>query len=730
MTQRMSGKKSTTAPKLALLCASGACLAGIAASLSGCTSSKTFISVGPVTFTDANGNAAPAALTSITAGAATYVDATLTNDKALLGVDWTVTCGSAPAPGTPLPPGVTVDASCGTFTPVHTASAPVPSYASSGAGIVTLYTAPAVPPKQGVVTLYAAATGDHSRYSTVTLPVVGAPISIQFGSVPPASVPVNGAASFKAVLTNDYVSGGANWSAICGAKLCGSFSPAKTASGVSTIYTAPSAVPPGGTVIVSATSVTDPTKSIGTTISIEPIGVNVAAASPTVTTGDTDLITATVTNDVTNAGVDWTLGCAGAGACGTITPHTASGVAATYTAPATAPASGGAVTIQATSSADKTTSGNTVVTVTASLAPDVRGRVMAGLQPVVGSSVRLYAGGIKGYGSESTLLNASGESEFTTDEQGGFKVAGIESCPGPSSQVYLVSRGGNAGGGENPNLTLLSALGPCSGLSSLGTVTVNEVTTVASAYSLAAFMRDAVHVGAPAKNTAGLASAVARVNDLVDRTTGQARATTLNGRGVAPQAEIDTLANLLNACAETAGGAKDDGSLCGNLFKAAGGASTTDTLQAIQYIVRHSADSALSEPIYEMARDRGQYLPVLSAAPRNWTLALLFSLQPSTGVPAILRDSNGDVWLNDRPGVSVRLSPTVTDFAGPATELTSSIEPQPVTGVPTAFADRSGNQWLVDAERHLVAESIGVAAPEIASDRGGTGSDRRESEER
>lgn len=71
----------------------------------------------------------------------------------------------------PLPPNQPVDMSCGTFTPTHTLTGPVPQYATSGSGIVTFYTAPAAVPKDGTVTLYVSATSDPSQYSTVTLMV-------------------------------------------------------------------------------------------------------------------------------------------------------------------------------------------------------------------------------------------------------------------------------------------------------------------------------------------------------------------------------------------------------------------------------------------------------------------------------------------------------------------------------------------------------------------------------
>jgi hypothetical protein len=140
--------------------------------LSGCgvnVSSKP--QVGAIAFTDANGNAV-APVTMLAAGSGIYLDVAVSNDPQLLGANWSVTCSSQLPPGTPLPPGQVVDESCGFFTPVHTASAPVPSYAASGAGIVTYYQGPAAQPKDGTVTLYASPTGDPSKASSLTLSIL------------------------------------------------------------------------------------------------------------------------------------------------------------------------------------------------------------------------------------------------------------------------------------------------------------------------------------------------------------------------------------------------------------------------------------------------------------------------------------------------------------------------------------------------------------------------------
>lgn len=253
-----------------------------AALLTGCGAGTTSssVQVGPIAFTDINGNAAPA-VTSLKVGAGSYLDAVVKNDPQQLGINWSVTCSSALPPGTPLPPGETVDASCGTFTAAHTATAPVPSYASSGAGVVTFYQAPAAVPSNGTVTLTAAATVDPSVSTTLTLTIIGIPISVGFAPAPPASLDVNGTAQIGALVSNDSSVGGVKWSVTCASIACGSFSAAQTPSVTKTTYTAPDAVPVGGTVSITATSVTDPTKFTSAEVTITQPASASAASAPT-----------------------------------------------------------------------------------------------------------------------------------------------------------------------------------------------------------------------------------------------------------------------------------------------------------------------------------------------------------------------------------------------------------------------------------------------------------------
>ena len=97
-------------------------------------------------------------------------------------------------------------------------------------------------------------------------------ISVAFNPAPPTSLQVNATASLTAVVSNDSANAGVTWSVTCGsAGACGGVNPTSTASGAATTYTAPAAVPTGNTVKVTATSVTDTTKSASATIIITAV---------------------------------------------------------------------------------------------------------------------------------------------------------------------------------------------------------------------------------------------------------------------------------------------------------------------------------------------------------------------------------------------------------------------------------------------------------------------------
>jgi hypothetical protein len=122
--------------------------------------------IGPIEFTSAAGVSVPA-VTSLAVNGQVYLVATVTHDDQLLGVSWTVNCGSAVPPSSG-----TIDTSCGTCVPAQTQSGPVPLYPSTG--FITTYNAPSAIPKGSTVTITAHATALPSVSSSVTLTIVAA----------------------------------------------------------------------------------------------------------------------------------------------------------------------------------------------------------------------------------------------------------------------------------------------------------------------------------------------------------------------------------------------------------------------------------------------------------------------------------------------------------------------------------------------------------------------------
>ena len=175
-----------------------------------------------------------------------------------------------------------------------------------------------------------------------------------------ASVATSGPQSFTATVSNDTAAKGVTWAASCAtANACGSLSATTSASGTAMVYTAPSAVPSPATVTLTATSVTDGTKSASATITIAsgapagPVSVTITPKAMGLVLSQSLGVTATVANDVGAAGVTWTA------STGTFSAQTAT--TATYVAPNSP---GGGITITATSKADATKSATATIAVT------------------------------------------------------------------------------------------------------------------------------------------------------------------------------------------------------------------------------------------------------------------------------------------------------------------------------------------------------------------------------
>jgi hypothetical protein len=140
----------------------------------------------------------------------------------------------------------------------------------------TYYASPLVVPAGGTVTFIATSVADPTQSASVTVPITLPTVAIAFAQIPPASISAGSATNFAATVTDGTAVSplGVDWSVTCGATACGSFIPQHTASGVITSYTAPSAVPPGGTITVTATATADPTMQASATLTVTQVTLN------------------------------------------------------------------------------------------------------------------------------------------------------------------------------------------------------------------------------------------------------------------------------------------------------------------------------------------------------------------------------------------------------------------------------------------------------------------------
>lgn len=287
---------------------------------------------------------------SVLANTTGPLTANLVNDPSGKGVTWTVTCATAP---------------CGSVSPTGTLS-----------GAPTTYSAPPPPGSDLQVTVTATSVADPAAMASALVTVPAITVGIQPSG---ATVTATTTQSLAATVGNDVRGGGVTWQVACSATACGGVAPTSSASGGAVTYTAPGLPASDLGVTVTATSVTDTTKSGTASITVPSIHVS-AVSPPTalVPLSATEAFVATITYDPSNQGINWALtqnGTACSPACGTVTATTASAAPATFTAPSTMPANT-SVMLSATSVTDSTKTNSATITLasgTVELAPDSLG---------------------------------------------------------------------------------------------------------------------------------------------------------------------------------------------------------------------------------------------------------------------------------------------------------------------------------------------------------------------
>jgi hypothetical protein len=304
--------------------------------------------------------------TSVLAGSTATLTASVTNDSADEGVTWTI----APASGV------------GTISSTTTTS--------------VTYTAPATPPATNSVTITATSVADTTKSDSVTFTITAkTPATVSVSITNKISTITAGAAAMtlNATVTNDTGNAGVTWTLTAGGASCSpTCGTVSGPTGTSVAYTPPVTAPaaPNNAPVITATSVTDTTKSDTDTITIQAVaqtGITVAITNKfaTITAGAPNAtINVTVTNDPKNDGVNWALTAGGAAcspACGTITlPDQFNVIYSPPTTPGAAP--NNRPTITATSETDPTKSDSFTFTIAAAAAnlSLLKGRYAAVLQ--------------------------------------------------------------------------------------------------------------------------------------------------------------------------------------------------------------------------------------------------------------------------------------------------------------------------------------------------------------
>lgn len=189
---------------------------------------------------------------SLAVNASTTLSAAVANYSANALISWSASCGAG---------------ACGSFSSSQTQS-----------GGNTNYIAPSAIPSGATVTIRATLVGDSTQSVSAKITITPPqPIVVSFLGVPPASLQVNETVPLSAQIINDTSSNPqVKWTVTCASAPCGSFNPVTTNNEAATNYTTSPAVPTGNSVTLTATSVTDPTKSTSATIAITQTAATLA----------------------------------------------------------------------------------------------------------------------------------------------------------------------------------------------------------------------------------------------------------------------------------------------------------------------------------------------------------------------------------------------------------------------------------------------------------------------
>jgi hypothetical protein len=307
---------------------------------------------------------------------------------------------------------------------------------------------------------------------------------------------------------------------------------------------------------------------------------------------------------------------------------------------------------------------------------DLAGSVQGAGQPIAGATVTVYAAGA---GAPTQLAQGK------TNDDGVFKLD-VKDPPG-SSVVYVVAKGGTPKAAVDKRANDSIALMTVVGSKVPNKVTINELTTVASAYTNARFITGESISG----NLLGLRIAAGNVPNLVDPQTGtwgKVLLDPINSTQTTTLANLDTLGSLITACFTVA---NDDWRA--RFFEAAtppSGVTPKNTLEAMAGIARApwtrpKALYALFDEAYPQPKDGSRrsapFVPYLAYVPDDFALMLCFAGGGYYAGGKLLFDADGNLWSgqNWMPGSQ---SGVINSIGGGVVKFTPNGRPlsPPITG--------------------------------------------------
>ena len=368
----------------------------------------------------------------------------------------------------------------------------------------------------------------------------------------------------------------------------------------------------------------------------------------------------------------------------------------------------------------------------------IKGVVHGGQQSLNGAHIYMYAASTAGYGgsgiaasssnASTSLLTAAtgnpadGNGNFyvITDEAGNFDINGAYACT-PNTQVYLYSVGGDpqvngigTPSGANQAATLMAVVGNCASATPSGAfpgvtfVAMNEISTAVTAFALAGFSTDPLHIGAPsavaghAASGSGLANAFNTALNIVNQATGLPNPTfPINSKVTVPVTRINTVADFLAACVNSSGVGSAG---CSTLFtNTTYSTAPTDTATAAINFAQNPNGNVAA--LIGLITNTSPFQPFFSSA-NDLALTLNYAGGGLNEPFGIAIDGAGNAWVaNFANNAVTEISSTGTYLSGASGYTGGGLDT--ATGI---AIDSSGNAWVTNQLASSVTKISGTGA--------------------